>query len=150
MYNEIAKGYNNLYKEEQLKKLNIIKQYFHPKPILLDLGCGTGIAMEFFNIESIGLDPSTELLKQAKGKVICGKAENIPFKDNYFNSLICLTAIHHCNLNKAINEIKRVCKGSICITVLKKAKKSKEITNKLIKELNLKLIEEEKDYILIK
>jgi len=150
MYNEIAKGYDNLYKEEQLEKLNIIKKHFHPKPILLDLGCGTGIAMEFFNIESIGLDPSIELLKLCKGEKVCGKAENIPFKDNYFNSLICLTAIHHCDLNKAIKEIKRVCNGSICITVLKKAKNSKEITNKLQKELNLKLIEEKKDYILIK
>ena len=150
MYNEIAKGYDRLYKEEQLTKLDIIKKYFKPSGLMLDLGCGTGIAMDYFDIDCVGLDPSIELLKLGKGKRVCGCGEEIPFRDNSFNSMICLTAIHHMDVDKVIKEVKRVCKGEVCFTVLKKSEKCEEITKKLVREFGLRIIEEKKDLILVK
>ena len=150
MYNEIAKGYDQLHKEEQLEKLEIIKDHFKPKGGMLDLGCGTGIAMDFFNVDSIGIDPCLELLKLCKGKRVCGKGEQLPFKDASFNSMICLTAIHQIDLDLVINEVKRVCNGDVCFSVLKKSQKCEEITKKLVNAFGLRIIEEKKDLILIK
>ena len=150
MYNEIAKGYDRLHKEEQLEKLEIIKDHFKPKGMMLDLGCGTGIAMDFFDVDSIGIDPCLELLKLGRGKRVCCKGECLPFKDDSFNSVICLTAIHHMNVGLVIKEVKRVCKGEVCFTVLKKSQRCEEITKKLVKEFGLRIIEEKKDLILIK
>ncbi|MBT3985570.1 class I SAM-dependent methyltransferase [archaeon] len=150
MYDEIAKGYDRLHKEEQLDKLKIIAQYFKPKALMLDLGCGTGIAMDYFDVDSVGIDPSLELLKLGKGNRVCCYAENLPFKDDSFSSVICLTAVHHMDVDLVIKEVKRVCKGDVCFSVLKKAAKSDEIVKKLVEAFELKIIEEKKDFILFK
>lgn len=150
MYNEIAKGYDELYKEEQLEKLKIISKYFKPKGLMLDLGCGTGFAMEYFGVDSIGVDNSIELLKLGKGKRVCAKAENLPFKDDCFDCVICLTAVHHMNVERVITEVKRVCKGYTCFTVLKKSNKAKDIAKSLVNAFGLKEIEGKKDIILVK
>ena len=136
-YNKIAKGYNELHKEEQLKKIKIIKQNIKIKQPVLDIGAGTGISSEPF--KAIALDPAINMLKQYKGKKVVGKAENLPFKDNTFNTIISVTALHHTNIKKALKEIKRVATkdAQIAITILKKSK---------IK-LPYQKIEESKDYI---
>ena len=46
-YSSIAKGYDELHKEEQLKKLQIIAKHIKPKGLLLDIGAGTGISTSF-------------------------------------------------------------------------------------------------------
>lgn len=149
-YNNIAEGYNDLHKEEQLKKLKLIKENISvTKGKLLDVGCGTGFAKEVFSeFDYTGIDPSKELLKQCKGKTVLGKAEKLPFSDETFDLVISVTALHHCNLKKAINEIKRVVKrnGQIIISFLKKSKKLNE-TKKLLNDF--KQIDEGKDIIFI-
>tara|TARA_Y100000310_G_C20655476_1_gene801752 strand:- start:488 stop:949 length:462 start_codon:yes stop_codon:yes gene_type:complete len=149
MYNEIAKGYDELYYQEQLEKLNIIKQHFTFKGKILDIGAGTGIVSKHFdNVTS--LDPSKELLKQAKGEKVLGKAEELPFSDKTFDTIVSLTALHHCDMDKAIKEIKRVSKQkNYAFTILKKSKHCKEIVNKLKNNFNLKEINEKKDIILV-
>jgi len=83
MYNKIAKSYNELHKEEQIKKLEIIKKNIKIIPPLLDVGCGTGISTNYFNCVSIGIDNSEEMIKQSKeGNLIHGEAEKSPFPDN--------------------------------------------------------------------
>ncbi len=152
-YNETAKGYNELHKEEQLKKVKIIKQHLKkPYGKLLDIGAGTGISTKPFekdSKEAIALDPSEELLKQYKGKKVLAKAESLPFKDNTFDTIISITALHHSNLKQAIKEINRVAKpnAQIAISFLKRSKYLKEI-QKLLKDYNQ--IEEDKDIIFIK
>ncbi|MBU2638354.1 MAG: class I SAM-dependent methyltransferase [Nanoarchaeota archaeon] len=150
-YSAIAKGYNQLHKEEQIKKLEIIAKHIKPKAPLLDIGAGTGISTEFFKVKAVALEPSKEMIRQYKGKKVIAKAEEIPFPDKSFNTIISITALHHTNIEKAIKEIKRVSKPH-CIyafTVLKKAKNA-DILRRLLKaNFKLKEIDEEKDYILV-
>lgn len=151
-YSSIAKGYNELHREEQLRKLEIIAKHIKPKGLLLDIGAGTGISTSFFNVKAVALEPSEEMLKQYKGEKAIGKAESIPFPDKTFNTIISITALHHADIEKAIKEIKRVSNDG-CVyafTILKKAKDAVEIKEKLKKAFNLKeLDEDEKDCILI-
>ena len=85
---------------------------------MLDLGSGTGISTFYSN--SIALDKSFEMIKQFKGGKVVGDAINLPFKDNTFDSLICLTAFHNfSDFNKAIKEI-----GEHDIPIVIKGKKS--------------------------
>lgn len=145
-YNEIARGYNELHREEQLNKVNIIKQNIQPKGLLLDIGAGTGISTEPFEEQAIciALDPSIEMLKQYKGMKVAAKAEFLPFKDNIFDTIISVTALHHADIKEALKEIKRVSKSSaqIAITMLKKSK--------IPLPEEFKKIEESKDFIYIK
>lgn len=150
-YDKIALGYDELHKEEQLKKIKIIKKHIKSKGLLLDIGAGTGISTKVFekNCKCIALDPSKEMLKHYKGKKVVGKAESLPFPDNYFDVIISVTSLHLANPEKAIKEIFRVAKpnAQIVLSILKKSEKLLKF-KRLLK--NFKKINEEKDLILIK
>jgi len=132
-YNSIAGGYNELYKEEQIEKLEkiyvYIKDLIKYRSLLLDVGAGTGISTEFFKEKfgclCVALDPSWEMLKQYEGNKVIGNAENLPFKNNMFDVVVSVTALHHCDIDKAIKEMLRVVKkdGIIIVTLLKKSNK---------------------------
>ena len=152
MYNKIAKSYNELHKEEQIKKLEIIKKNVKIIPPLLDVGCGTGISTNYFNVLSIGIDNSREMLKQNKeGNLIYGNAENLPFKDKLFNTVISVTSFHNFkNMEKALKEIKRVSKNNnIAITFLKKSKKLKKFRTLLKKYFKFKEVDCYNDILLL-
>ena len=152
-YSTIAPGYNELYREEQLNKLNIIKKHIEVKPEhkLLDIGCGTGISTNYFKCNSKGIDPCQEMIEQGENLTL-GEAEQIPFQDNEFDIILSITAVHHFkDLDKAIEEIKRVSKpeAKIIITIMKKAKSFRKIRETLNKHFKFKEYDEEKDLILI-
>ncbi len=151
MYAEIAKGYDELYKEEQEEKLAIIAQHVTVKPTdkLLDVGCGTGISTNYFSCETTGIDPCQEMIDAGKGDLICAPAENLPFEDNTFDIIISVTALHHTDITKAMQEINRVAKpnAQIAITLLNKAKNFQEI-NRLLTNYNK--IQSKKDTIFVK
>ena len=84
MYRHISKSYNELYREEQLNKLKIIKENIKIIPPLLDIGCGTGISTDFFKVKSVGVDNCREMLKEGNKNLIHADAENLPFKDKLF------------------------------------------------------------------
>lgn len=155
-YNKISKSYEELHKEEQLKKLKIIKKYLKvsPEDKLLDVGCGTGLSTSPWKCKKYGLDPAEELLKIAKEKnIICirGRAESIPFKDHFFDIVISITALQNfTNIEKALKEIKRVGKERFILTFLKKSPKKEKMHSLILKYFNVhKIIEEEKDLIYI-
>lgn len=155
MYDKIAKGYNELYEEEQLNKLSIIKKYIKVKKTdkLLDIGCGTGISTNFFKCNSVGVDKSNEMLKLSVGNCIYGLAEKLPFEDKSFDVILCITSIHNFdNQEKALDEILRVKKNKarIAITLLKKSKNYDKIKNLIKNKFKvLKEIDENKDTIFI-
>ncbi|MBS3122056.1 methyltransferase domain-containing protein [Candidatus Woesearchaeota archaeon] len=164
-YDNISKSYEELHKEEQLNKINLIKKHINIKPNskILDLGCGPYFSEwhkdknnKNLDCEVTGLDPSNELLKIAAKKGInpvLGKAESLPFSNNYFDYIFSITAIHNFDdAEKALKEIKRVIKksGKIVITILKTSAKKEAITRLIRKHFNItKLIEEDKDIIIM-
>ena len=169
-YDEIATGYEELHRQEQETKIEIIKKHIKIKPTdkLLDVGCGTGLTTIPWDCKLYGLDPSKKLLEKAKLKSqnktknitwVNATAEKIPFKDNYFDIVISVTAIQNFdNLEKGLDEIKRVGKNRFVLTFLKASLRNKEISDAIENKFNIKKslqkenflkIEEEKDLIYI-
>ncbi|MBI2657527.1 methyltransferase domain-containing protein [Candidatus Woesearchaeota archaeon] len=150
-YNKISRGYNELHGEEQLKKLSIIKRDIKISNgmSILDVGCGTGISSGF-DCNVIGIDPSIGLLRQNKGTKLLGLAEYLPFRDNSFDFVISVTAVHNFkDIAKSIGEMKRVGKKGFVFSILKRSKKSGMIMELILKNFKvLKITEEENDTIL--
>ena len=153
-YDEISSGYEELHGEEQLKKVEIISKYLKPAPdeLLLDVGCGTGLTTKPWNCRKIGLDPAMKLLKKAgNGLWVNAEAEHIPFKDKTFDIVISITALQNFhNIEKGLDEIKRVGKDKFALSFLKKCP-SREKIEKYINAIFLvnKKIEEDKDTVFI-
>ena len=148
-YDEIEEGYAELHKEEQLRKIAIIKKHiqFHEKWFILDVGCGPYFGD--FPGTVIGIDPSFKLLKQAKIPVVQAIGEKLPFKDNEFMAVISVTALQNfTDIEKGLLEIKRVGKEYFAISVLKKSPKIKMIEELVPKLFPVqRIVEEEKDII---
>jgi ubiquinone/menaquinone biosynthesis C-methylase UbiE len=143
MYKYIAKSYNNLHGEEQIKKLEIIKKNIKIIPPLLDVGCGTGISTNFFNVKSVGIDNCKKMLSQGTRNLIYGNSENLPFKNKTFNTVISVTSFHNFkDIEKALLEIKRVSRNNnIAISFLKKSRRLKEFKKLLKKYFKFKEVD---------
>lgn len=155
-YNSISRGYEELHREEQLKKLELIKKFLKvsPQDKLLDVGCGTGLTTSRWKCKCFGIDPSKKLLTKAKTKykkIIFkqASAENIPFEDNFFDIVISVTAIQNfTSIEKGFKEMKRVGKNRFVLTFLKKSQKNEKIVSLIKKIFSIgRVIEEEKDMI---
>jgi len=152
-YDSIAKGYDELHREEQLKKIRIIKENLRigPSDKLLDVGCGPYYAN--FNCDVTGIDESKELLKKAEKKgnirTVLASAENIPFPGNSFDIVVAITSVQNFrDTEKGLLEMKRVAKNRIVISFLKKSQKKEMIKNLVEKNFAVeKVIEEDKDLI---
>lgn len=150
-YDSIAPSYEELHKEEQLKKIALIKKHvpFHQKWKILDVGCGPYFA-DFPGIV-MGIDPSRALLNTAQKKipVVQGVAEQLPFGNDAFLAVVAITAVQNFEgIEKGLLEMKRVAKEHIVFSVLKKSPKISFIEEKIAKLFPLiKIVEEEKDII---
>ena len=153
-YDTIAPSYAGLHRDEQMKKLRTINEHLAlPREArILDVGSGPCWSAELFG-SVVCVDSSFELLRTAPGGTvrIQARAEALPFKDRTFDAVLCVTAIHHFELERALTEMERVLRlgGSVVVTVLKKAKGKESIVQKLW-ELFVIVndIEEEKDVLL--
>jgi len=91
---------------------------------ILDLGCGIGDITVYFALqgaEVYGIDVSNKMINDAKNLAqkynvedSCtfteGAAENLDFKDNYFDFVFGNGILHHANIPKTMEEIHRVLK----------------------------------------
>ncbi len=157
-YDAIAKGYDELHKEEQLKKLALCQKQglIQKTDALLDVGCGTAFSLDYFDVrEAYGIDPAKELLKQYKGDgiVMQGVAEDLPFEDNRFDSVVSLTAMQNfSNVVKACQEMRRVGKDRFLLSVLKKSPHCASIeeqVREVFHDFAISRLEEEKDYLFV-
>ncbi len=118
-YGKIANTYNKRYVENylmnierELKSLISTNNYKN----ILEAGCGTGRWINCLNHDDFniyGLDFSLEMLSIPKQKkhdlnIINANAVEIPFKDNFFDLIFCVNAIHHFpDKKKFVEESKR-------------------------------------------
>ncbi|HLC61044.1 MAG TPA: class I SAM-dependent methyltransferase [Candidatus Nanoarchaeia archaeon] len=150
-YDNISEGYDELYRDEQIEKINIIKSKIkiRKNSKLLDVGCGTGLSSAF-GCFVVGIDPSIKLLQNNKNKMkIMGIAEYLPFKDSSFDYIISVTAMHNFDdSEKFIHEAKRSGKNNFVFSVLKKSKKFYKIKLIINQNFNVyEVVEEDKDTI---
>ena len=96
---------------------------------ILDVGCGKGFLLYEFKkllpkCEVKGLDISSYAIENAKPEIkdslLKGHANNLPFKENYFDFVFSLNTLHnlYCyDLDKSLKEMERVGKSNkyICV-----------------------------------
>jgi len=118
-YNRIAPIYNKRYTgnyllniENEIEQLILSNNYKN----ILETGCGTGrwiSSLDNENNKVFGLDYSFEMLKVSNHSklnlnVVNADAVTIPFKNNFFDLIYCVNAIHHFHDKvKFIRECKR-------------------------------------------
>jgi ubiquinone/menaquinone biosynthesis C-methylase UbiE len=154
-YDDISEGYEELHREEQEKKIAVIKPLLslNPYDTLLDVGCGTGLTTIPWECKRYGIDPAPKLLERAhKGpEYKLAPAEAIPYPDNFFDVVVSITALQNfSDIRKGLEEIKRVGKNRFVLTFLKRSPKREEIMQILSEIFYIdKMIEEEKDLIVL-
>lgn len=161
-YDHISQGYDELHRQEQIRKLEIIIPLLEDKQLngkLLDVGSGTGFCLDILRqrlgLECWGIEPSQGMIAQYQGKehLLLAEAEKIPFSDESFDAVVSLTAIQNfSNIAKGVIEMKRVAKefAPIIISALKKSPRIKVISVALADHLMVdRIIEEEKDLIFV-
>lgn len=119
----LGKYFDNL---EKALMIDLLKP--HSGQTLLDIGCGTGNHLKFFQemgLKVTGVDPSTFMLKKAKKKlqdkasIFLGTGENLPFEDKEFDLSIIFATLEFCqNPTLVLKEAKRVTSGKIFLGVL--------------------------------
>jgi ubiquinone/menaquinone biosynthesis C-methylase UbiE len=127
--------YDTRYTEEQTEKYEHILGYLG-RGKTLDNGCGTGLFLPKLGEYSVGLDLSSELLSEAYSRVKQGlvqaDSENLPFRDNVFDSLVSVTVIQNVpSPETMVAESARVTRpsGPIVISSLKRVYKQEEFRN---------------------
>jgi len=111
----------NLHKYRYLEMLNLLPPE-HKKLKILDVGCGQGfltvLIKKWCNCDVYGLDIEVEEREHFRSEKIPVKAcnvekENFPFRDNFFDYVICNEIIEHLMFSpfQMLKEIHRVLKS---------------------------------------
>jgi len=99
-YDELGgKLYDVRYTEEQMEKYEHVFAHLD-RGKTLDNGCGTGLFLPYLDEHSVGLDLSSELLRQARGRagkhhLVQGDSENLPFRVAVFDNMVSVTVIQN-------------------------------------------------------
>jgi ubiquinone/menaquinone biosynthesis C-methylase UbiE len=99
-YDELGgKLYDVRYTEEQTAKHEHILGHLG-RGRTLDNGCGTGLFLPFLGDYSVGLDLSSELLREARlragnSALVQGDSENLPFRTDVFDNMASITVIQN-------------------------------------------------------
>lgn len=107
------------------KKILDEQQALKPSLEILDVGCGTGQTAAYlaktYGCKLTVIDNNTIMLEKAKKRfstqnldvnVVHGNAENVPFKDQRFDLILCESVIAFTDMFQTIYELKRVLKSS--------------------------------------
>lgn len=144
-YNLSAYFYDKRYKEIQEKKYNkVLNNYQLKEKKVLDVGCGTGLLIEFIlnsgiyngNLKCnfVAIDISWNMLLEFKSKLfrlkdktnislMLSDIENLPFRDNIFNLIFSFTSFQNLpGTYEGIQELFRVAliNSDLKFSILKK------------------------------
>jgi len=115
-----TESYDNTFFTEVIRKreLELIEQVVkaeRPK-FILDYGCGGGWFSKLlfkWGFDFVGVDVSKNMVRNAK--IVCPDADfivcdamNLPFKDDLFDFVVGVAILHHLDLKRAADELKRV------------------------------------------
>ena len=122
-------GYKYDGRWKKVASLLIDTYQLKPGMKILDVGCGKGFLINDLKelcpgLDVYGVDISEYAIKnclsQVKEKCYEGSATKLPFEDKFFDLVISITTLHNLfnyDLDLALQEIKRVCKGKSYICV---------------------------------
>lgn len=150
-YNGIADGYDALYAQEQLDKLDTaaahLLKYFKPDSAteVLDVGCGSGVSSDYwvrrFDCDVLGIDPADKLIARNNNNLcefIVGSAEKLPFGDKSFELVVSFTAIQNfSDVAAGVDEILRVGKSWFVLSCLTKTAATSILREKLNSQLTV-------------
>lgn len=116
----------------------LVEKLPHDINTLLDAGCGNGLFLDFVNSDKdhsykriCGLDRSKEAINHVQFEHIISSIDSMPFNDCEFDAVTCLEVIEHLPqiiYLKAINEISRVARRYILISVPNNEDLDKKLT----------------------
>jgi len=105
------------------QRLQLLEKYIVGKKIL-DIGCGLGFYTDYLSKQghdSWGVDFVTDFINQAKksrqGNFVLGKAEQLPFEDNSFDTVILFDILEHGDDKVFLSEAKRVSRKRVLLIV---------------------------------
>jgi ubiquinone/menaquinone biosynthesis C-methylase UbiE len=158
-YNNRAFKYNKIWNQPIQKfhhemENKIIKNYLNEKNKIAVIGCGGGREFSYMSgldADITGFDFSKKMLKESEAyinklkksekignvKLVRGNASALPFKNNYFDMIICLGAINYfLDYEKSISEMSRVLKhdGIIVVSAINKFQFSEIINGRRIRQ----------------
>ncbi|MEK6256241.1 MAG: class I SAM-dependent methyltransferase, partial [Chloroflexota bacterium] len=124
-YRNFAKWYDRLFEpmNSGLRKLGFKLYRPSAEMKVLDVGCGTGIHLEYYlkaGCKIFGIDPSEAMLGLARArlgqdaKLQHGSATEMPYQDGQFDLVYCMLALHEMDPDirtEVAAEMKRVVKS---------------------------------------
>jgi len=111
-WQEIKKKYNKYFRILS-KKLEV-----SDRTKILDIGCGPTCIIGLFDKgKKFGIEPLAKELKLPENieevQIFSGKGENLPFKESFFDLVVCRNVIDHTDRpSKVIKEVRRVLKNN--------------------------------------
>ncbi len=119
-----------LYFDKREKELIAKMLEFKPRQSLLEIGCGTGHFLKWFEnfkLELTGIDSSRKMIEFSSGflnkntKLEVQDAENLPFEDNSFDIVVFITSLEFINNPQdALKESLRVAREKVLVCFLNK------------------------------
>lgn len=138
-YEATCKGYDELYRAEQMEKYIVALRRVKPYGVVLDAGCGTALLAEYMkavglmdSIEAyICLDYSSCMLSIARWKlnqlcpskclVVEGNVESIPLRSASVDVTYSFTVLDLVeDLDAAVEELVRVTRGPVVVSMMKR------------------------------
>lgn len=93
------------------KKYQMDLQYFGDSAVIIDIGCGKGFFATLAPERIVGLDRNLETLEQIvqeRFRVLCGKADQLPFRHESVDGIYCSHVIEHLYQEQAYELLRQI------------------------------------------
>lgn len=115
---------DELWKQSEIDTVNLCNSFVKPAMNILDVGCGTGRLLGYFNdVNKYGIDISVDMARMCRDNGIeacMGNVQRLPYKTESMDIVLCTDVLEHVfDLHQTLAEIVRVTKpgGHIVLRV---------------------------------